>query len=328
MTKQLPKLVLSSSRDIPFSQLVLSQKNVRRLKAGLSIEDLADDIYRRTLLQSLNVRPVVGEDGQETGMFEVPAGGRRFRALELLVKSKRMCVADPYIDTRDPEPKPEWLNLPAGKDVASYPHEEWLSGVGHALPNLRTTPDGAVVLAELTTIMSMEGRRAEEARLSVVTHPHLIMKREMPSFYRLGKERDYIGREYPHIFGREPKPCAVISGGPVFCEADFLALNPLLAAHLGWRYSSEGLFRWEDETGQLMAESRWWQQGNLSLNERSGMDEIASSGWLVLASPEGWRRMRMQLDGFVIQRLAGRCLGESDREQSPSVEFDTLPLPG
>lgn len=95
MTKQLPKLVLSSSRDIPFSQLVLSQKNVRRLKAGLSIEDLADDIYRRTLLQSLNVRPVVGEDGHETGMFEVPAGGRRFRALELLVKSKRMAKDQP-----------------------------------------------------------------------------------------------------------------------------------------------------------------------------------------------------------------------------------------
>ena len=31
MTKTLPKLVLSSSRDIPFSQLVLSQKNVRRV---------------------------------------------------------------------------------------------------------------------------------------------------------------------------------------------------------------------------------------------------------------------------------------------------------
>jgi hypothetical protein len=29
-------------------------------------------------------------DGQETGMFEVPAGGRRYRALELLVKQKRM----------------------------------------------------------------------------------------------------------------------------------------------------------------------------------------------------------------------------------------------
>ncbi|MDO7837327.1 ParB/RepB/Spo0J family partition protein [Sphingobium sp. HBC34] len=94
-TKSLPKLVLSSSRDIPFSQLVLSQKNVRRVKAGLSIEDLADDIYRRTLLQSLNVRAMLDDDGKETGMFEVPAGGRRFRALELLVKSKRMAKDQP-----------------------------------------------------------------------------------------------------------------------------------------------------------------------------------------------------------------------------------------
>ena len=95
MTKTLPKLVLSSSRDIPFSQLMLSQKNVRRVKAGLSIEDLADDIYHRTLLQSLNIRAVVDDAGQETGMFEVPAGGRRFRALELLVKSKRMAKDQP-----------------------------------------------------------------------------------------------------------------------------------------------------------------------------------------------------------------------------------------
>jgi ParB family transcriptional regulator, chromosome partitioning protein len=95
MTKSLPKLVLSSSRDIPFSQLVLSQKNVRRVKAGLSIEDLAEDIYRRTLLQSLNVRAMLDDDGQETGQFEVPAGGRRFRALELLVKSKRMAKDQP-----------------------------------------------------------------------------------------------------------------------------------------------------------------------------------------------------------------------------------------
>lgn len=90
MTKSLPKLVLSASRDIPFSQLALSQKNVRRVKSGLSIEDLAEDIYRRTLLQSLNVRPMLDEHGNPTGMFEVPAGGRRYRALELLVKTKRM----------------------------------------------------------------------------------------------------------------------------------------------------------------------------------------------------------------------------------------------
>lgn len=90
MTKPVQKITLSPSRDIPFNKLVLSQSNVRRVKAGVSIEQLAESIAQRTLLQSLNVRAVVDEEGNETGMFEVPAGGRRYRALELLVKQKRM----------------------------------------------------------------------------------------------------------------------------------------------------------------------------------------------------------------------------------------------
>jgi ParB/RepB/Spo0J family partition protein len=80
---------------LPFNRLVLSQANMRRIKAGVSIEELAEDIARRTLLQSLAVRPVRDDDGVETGMFEVPAGGRRYRALELLVKQKRLARTAP-----------------------------------------------------------------------------------------------------------------------------------------------------------------------------------------------------------------------------------------
>jgi ParB family chromosome partitioning protein len=90
MTKTIQKITLSPSRDIPFNKLVLSQSNVRRVKAGVSVQQLAESIAQRTLLQSLSVRAVVDADGNETGMFEVPAGGRRYRALELLVKQKRM----------------------------------------------------------------------------------------------------------------------------------------------------------------------------------------------------------------------------------------------
>jgi len=95
MATAVKKITLSPSRDIPFNKLVLSQSNVRRIKAGVSIEELAEDIARRTLLQSITVRPVRDADGVETGMFEVPAGGRRFRALELLVKQKRLAKAAP-----------------------------------------------------------------------------------------------------------------------------------------------------------------------------------------------------------------------------------------
>jgi ParB/RepB/Spo0J family partition protein len=95
MAKTQPKITLSVSRDIPFDKLVLSQANVRRVKAGVAIEELAEDIARRTLLQSLTVRPVLDASGAETGMYEVPAGGRRYRALELLVKQKRLACTAP-----------------------------------------------------------------------------------------------------------------------------------------------------------------------------------------------------------------------------------------
>ena len=41
------------------------------------------------------MRPILDDNGGETGMFEVPAGGRRFRALELLVKQKRLARTAP-----------------------------------------------------------------------------------------------------------------------------------------------------------------------------------------------------------------------------------------
>ena len=94
MTKT-PKIVLTGGRDIPFCALRLSQANVRRIQDGLSIEELAEDIARRGLLSSLSVRPMLDEQGQDTGLFEVPAGGRRFRALERLVKQKRLAKDAP-----------------------------------------------------------------------------------------------------------------------------------------------------------------------------------------------------------------------------------------
>ena len=103
MATAIQKITLSPSRDIPFNKLTLSQANVRRIKAGISIEELAEDIARRGLLQSLNVRPIIDADGAETGLYEIPAGGRRYRALERLVKQKRLAKTAPVpCVVRDP----------------------------------------------------------------------------------------------------------------------------------------------------------------------------------------------------------------------------------
>ena len=95
MAKAIRKITLSPSWNIPFDKLVLSQSNVRRIKAGVSVEELAEDIARGRLLQSLSVQPVLNDDRTETSKFEIPAGGRRFQALSLQVKQKRLAKTTP-----------------------------------------------------------------------------------------------------------------------------------------------------------------------------------------------------------------------------------------
>ncbi|NNU69541.1 ParB/RepB/Spo0J family partition protein [Rhizobium sp. WYCCWR 11152] len=109
MAKAVQKITLNRSEDISFDKLELSQCNVRNVKAGVSIETLSEDIAHRKLLQSLSVRPILDGEGRETGRFDVPAGGRRYLALELLVAQKRMAKTElvPCIVKRDDETSAE-----------------------------------------------------------------------------------------------------------------------------------------------------------------------------------------------------------------------------
>ena len=92
MTKTSPK-TLASSRDIP-STLVLSQSNVRRVKAGLS--GSRSSLSRSPGAGSQSLHPCRGRcRGPRGPAYEVLAGGRRYRAPERLVKEKRLARTAP-----------------------------------------------------------------------------------------------------------------------------------------------------------------------------------------------------------------------------------------
>ena len=159
MATAVQKIILSSSRDILFNKLGLSQSNVRRVKAGISIEDLAASIARRGLIQSLSVVPVVDAEGQETGMFEVPAGGRRFRALELLVKQKRLAKIAPVpcvVRKRDDEVLSEEVSLVENIDRAPL----------HPLDQFRAFQD-----------MRVEGKTEEEIAAALFVPVQVVKQR-------------------------------------------------------------------------------------------------------------------------------------------------------
>ncbi|MBS0232500.1 MAG: ParB/RepB/Spo0J family partition protein, partial [Proteobacteria bacterium] len=81
-------ITLDESINIPLNQLKLSDENVRKTFGKDAVADMAADIRTNGLIQSLSVRPLPAPDGRIT--HEVQGGGRRFRALQLLVRQKAL----------------------------------------------------------------------------------------------------------------------------------------------------------------------------------------------------------------------------------------------
>lgn len=93
----------------------------------------------------------------------------------------------------------------------------------------------------------------------------------------------------------------------------WLALNPALAEHLGWRPARDGMFRWLDAEGKVVAESVWWQDGFAHHRPPIFEDEVGH-GWLLLVTVRGWRQLAAEVGECVdwswVFRLA--------REQPPA----------
>lgn len=82
---------------VPLNKLTLSPKNVRKTYSPAEIEEMAASIAvkGRGLIQNLGVTEQVDEAGAPTGLWEIVAGGRRFRGLTLLVERKRLAANTP-----------------------------------------------------------------------------------------------------------------------------------------------------------------------------------------------------------------------------------------
>ncbi|MRD49359.1 chromosome partitioning protein ParB [Caenimonas koreensis DSM 17982] len=87
-------LASQPSTFIALNMLVVSEDNVRTTASADGIAELAALIYSQGLLMALHVVPEL-VDGRETGRYEVVAGGRRLRAMQLLVKQGRLEADSP-----------------------------------------------------------------------------------------------------------------------------------------------------------------------------------------------------------------------------------------
>jgi len=80
---------MSNIISIPLNKLIRSARNVRK-SGGESIDGLASSILVHGLIHNLTVVEQLADNGENSGKYEVVAGGRRFAALQRLAKQKKV----------------------------------------------------------------------------------------------------------------------------------------------------------------------------------------------------------------------------------------------
>ncbi len=221
---------------------------------------------------------------------------------------------DPTLILVDPQPRPGWLpttgSLPDDDWIPTVP-EEWVERAEESVAYLRPrTTDGRIILGELSRFAYLgTDKRIEEDRMShtVAWSENRLWEKDADKqfFYVLPK---LPARAYARA--RAPREHLVIFSYALLeyhtSAAHWIAFNPRIAREFGWRLSSEGLFRWIDEGGDLAVESMWWRDGSLDRYDRHHSCSVGE-GWLVLATESAYSRLirwtpRLSRGGLVCRR--------------------------
>jgi hypothetical protein len=194
---------------------------------------------------------------------------------------------DPLLAVRMPSERPSSIEPMGEERIAN--HDRWLRQIEEAFPRLSLRcHDGRIVLAEETTLARPIWEDYREKRQA------LLVSEVRPTFPE--KERFFpslmvgIVEKY-HSYGTPGAPPPLVRQNVCFDEdaagGEWLALNPWVGNELGWTLASDGLFRWLDRAGRIMAETIHWVDGPIALSPYQ--DEEVGEGFLVLLDMVGLR---------------------------------------
>ncbi len=232
-----------------------------RLRAELEAADLKLG-YRRP-------RPVLARRAVFNVVAElVDAGKLRPETLRRLDPILRFY--DPVLVGTGPGPRPDGLRS------MEIPEEEadcsaWVQSIDESYDEVvdRIGEHWCVVgeatfLKRLTWHLPVEERRTG---LWTVGDP-LHGAEETGDEYTFANMTWRLVSEYPDLrVDSSPLPLVLRHRAYTYDSAgvNWLALNPAVGLDLGWRLQEDGLFRWVDDSGRVMAESLWWADGLVGL---------------------------------------------------------------
>ena len=200
--------------------------------------------------------------------------------------------------------RPEWtvetkakrLALPDRKSI--HLPREWVRGLINIADHVPLRePSGWIVIGSKSCFRIANDTRATERTCSVLRPTNAPI--EVPSWpgkYLFDQINLSSVAEYHDFEGQWDGKRLVIESSPLIegTGSPFLALHPDVARQMGWRPQGNGLLAWVDQTGQTVVESRWWQDGPVSILNLYSDVEIAD-GWYVVMAPRAVADLENQL---------------------------------
>ena len=100
-------------------------------------------------------------------------------------------------------------------------------------------------------------------------------------------------------------------------KSNWIAINPVLARHLGWIPERTKLFAWKNSKGELMAESIYWSNGNIQMNPRK--DSEVGEGWFVVVSETAFTQINSIEQNLFLQKKLVRTKYEDSNLMTTEI---------
>lgn len=302
-----------------------SRQGEAQLRAQLRSADLAFPYMRpRAVVARRSLYHLVAE------LFDAKvldfAGLRRL--------SRVLRCYDPEMALKEPAPRPAFISttvLSESRGSRRQLEVSWLAETEGAFDASRHAVEGGFVFAQ-DTVLQLPGLACfRERRRAVISGPGEALEVDEAAL-PVGDFSRGLVADYREMAEGEPSPLS--EGEALVVQQTFrwfdtpgatwLALNPTVGVALGWHLVDEGVFRWLDGEGELMAESLWWRDGEVGHSQSIAYQPVGE-GWLVLVTSGGWERLRKS--GWVAARWLQVTREQNvEGEVRSQVAFQKKPL--
>lgn len=235
---------------------------------------------------------------------------------------------DPAFIRNQPMQRPACIASMGGISISrssfiQFP-ENWLETAQDSLPLLNSRiSDHRIILGEWTQLKYLYDKSPSEERISVIRaidHEHLWdgldVEAGHPPFCRLMQpqvdEYLFLDAALDHL---------IISGTGYGFDTPglpWIAFNPAVAQELGWHPLDRNWFCWANAVGDLVIESIWWNDGPSHQHSERLSCEVGS-GWLVLATEQGFKEIRQWARQLSRGGVTRRWLGQHRRDDESSA---------